>query len=54
MGWADSSGAAFALIIGPRDLEAGEATIKRLADGEQIQCALEAGAVSAALATLRN
>ncbi len=54
MGWADSAGAAFALIIGPRDLESGQATIKRLADGEQIQCALEVEAVSAALATLRN
>ncbi len=54
MGWADSAGAAFALIIGPRDLESGQATIKRLADGEQIQCALEVDAVSAALATLRN
>ncbi len=54
MGWADSAGAAFALIIGPRDLESGQATIKRLADGEQIQCALEVDAVSAALSKLRN
>ncbi|HIF04480.1 MAG TPA: hypothetical protein EYQ80_03505 [Candidatus Poseidoniales archaeon] len=54
MGWADSSGAAFALIVGPRDLEAGEATIKRLSDGEQTQCALDASAISAALETLRG
>jgi len=54
MGWADSAGAAFALIIGPRDLESGQATIKRLSDGEQVQCALEADAVIAALVTLRN
>jgi len=54
MGWADSSGAAFALIVGPRDLEAGEATIKRLSDGEQTQCTLDASAISAALETLRG
>jgi histidyl-tRNA synthetase len=53
MGWADSAGAAFALIVGPRDLEAGEATVKRLSDGEQAQCALNAEAVAEALASLR-
>ena len=53
MGWADSAGAAFALIVGPRDLEAGEATIKRLADGEQAQCALNVEAISEALRRLR-
>ena len=53
MGWADSAGASFALIVGPRDLEAGEATIKRLSDGEQAQCALNAEAISEALAQLR-
>ncbi len=35
MGWADSIGATYALVIGPRDLEQGQATVKRLADGEQ-------------------
>ena len=35
MGWADSAGAAFALIVGPRDLEAGEATVKRMSDGQK-------------------
>jgi len=53
MGWADSAGASFALIVGPRDLEAGEATVKRLSDGEQAQCALNAEAISEALAQLR-
>lgn len=53
MGWADSAGAAYALIIGPRDLEAGAATIKRLADGEQANCALTPEAVAETLARLR-
>ena len=53
MGWADSAGAAFALIVGPRDLEAGEATIKRMSDGQEAQCKLSAGAIAEALASLR-
>ncbi|MAX34211.1 MAG: hypothetical protein CMB23_00815, partial [Euryarchaeota archaeon] len=53
MGWADSAGAAFALIVGPRDLEAGEATVKRMSDGQEAQCTLNAGAVAEALASLR-
>ena len=53
MGWADSAGAAFALIVGPRDLEAGEATIKRMSDGQEAQCKLNAGAIAEALASLR-
>ena len=40
MGWADSIGATYALVIGPRDLEQGKATVKRLADGEQRPVAL--------------
>ena len=40
MGWADSIGATYALVIGPRDLEQGQATVKRLADGEQRPVAL--------------
>ena len=40
MGWADSIGATYALVIGPRDLEQGQATVKRLADGEQLPVAL--------------
>ena len=53
MGWADSAGAAFALIVGPRDLEAGEATVKRMSDGQEAQCTLNAGAIAEALASLR-
>ena len=40
MGWADSIDATYALVIGPRDLEQGQATVKRLADGEQRPVAL--------------
>ena len=40
MGWADSIGATYALVIGPRDLEQGQATVKRLVDGEQLPVAL--------------
>jgi histidyl-tRNA synthetase len=53
MGWADSAGAAFTLIVGPRDLEAGEATVKRMSDGQEAQCKLNAGAIAEALASLR-
>ena len=53
MGWADNAGAAFALIVGPRDLEAGEATVKRMSDGQEAQCALNVEAVAEALASLR-
>ena len=53
MGWADSAGAAFALIIGPRDLESGQATIKRLSDGKQLECKLDAEAVISVLKQLR-
>ncbi len=53
MGWADSAGAAFALIVGPRDLEAGEATVKRMSDGQEAQCLLNANAIAEALASLR-
>jgi histidyl-tRNA synthetase len=53
MGWADSAGAAFALIIGPRDLDAGQVTLKRLSDAEQVECELSAEAIGEALARLR-
>ena len=53
MGWADSAGAAFALIVGPRDLESGEATLKRLDDGKQTICSLNCEAIIAALSEMR-
>jgi histidyl-tRNA synthetase len=40
--WADNIGAKHVIIIGPKDLEAGTCVIKRLADGEQVDAALDA------------
>ena len=40
MGWADIIGSSYALVVGPRDLKQGQATVKRLADGEQLPVAL--------------
>ena len=45
MGWADSIGASYALVVGPRDLEQGQANVKRLADGEQLTVALNAESI---------
>ena len=33
--WADGIGADYVVIIGPKDLESGQASVKRLADGQQ-------------------
>ena len=49
MGWADSIGAGYALVVGPRDLEQGQATVKRLADGEQLPVALDTESILSAL-----
>ena len=49
MGWADSIGAGYALVVGPRDLEQGQATVKRLSDGEQLPVALNTESMLAAL-----
>ena len=38
---ADRSGARFAVIVGDRDLESGEAQIKDLTSGEQVAVALD-------------
>ena len=48
-GWADGIGATHVLVVGPRDLEAGQANLKRLADGEQMPVDLNRDAVLAAL-----
>ena len=45
MGWADSIGASYALVVGPRDLEQGQANVKRLADGERLTVALNAESI---------
>ena len=49
MGWADSIGSSYALVVGPRDLEQGQATVKRLADGEQLPVALTTESILSAL-----
>ena len=49
MGWADSIGAGYALVVGPRDLEQGQATVKRLVDGEQLPVALNTESILSAL-----
>ena len=49
MGWADSIGAGYALVVGPRDLEQGQATVKRLTDGEQLPVALNTESILLAL-----
>ena len=49
MGWADSIGSSHALVVGPRDLEQGQATVKRLADGEQLPVALTTESILSAL-----
>ena len=48
---ADRSGARYALVLGQRDLEAGEVGLKDLATGEQVAVPLD-GAVDAVVATL--
>ena len=49
MGWADSIGASHALVVGPRDLEQGQAIVKRLSDGEQLPVALDSDSILSAL-----
>ncbi|WP_246816375.1 His/Gly/Thr/Pro-type tRNA ligase C-terminal domain-containing protein, partial [Corynebacterium sp. HMSC30G07] len=46
---ADRAGAKFALVLGDRELEAGEVTVKNLADHSQVTVALSAEAVAAAV-----
>lgn len=49
MGWANSIGSSHALVVGPRDLEQGQATVKRLSDGEQLPVELTTEAILSAL-----
>ena len=46
---ADRAGAKFALVLGDRELEVGEVTVKNLADHSQVTVALNAEAVAAAV-----
>ncbi len=51
--WADSAGAGFVLVAGPRDLETGTGSVKRLSDGAEHACDLTVASIATALATLR-
>ena len=54
MKWANSTGAAFTIVVGPRDLETGQAMLKSLKSGEQQAVELSAEALQAALAAMRS
>ena len=49
MGWADSIGADYTLVVGPRDLESGTGMLKSLKTGEQVAVALSSVEISASL-----
>lgn len=49
MGWADSIGATCTLVVGPRDIEAGQGMLKDLSSGDQFAVALNVEAVKEAL-----
>ena len=49
MAWAGGVGAKWVMVVGPRDLESGQVTIKRLSDGEQISCQYDIEAILSAL-----
>jgi histidyl-tRNA synthetase len=52
LAWANGSGARYAMVIGPRDLAAGEVTIKRLSDGQEATCELNAEAISQTISSM--
>jgi histidyl-tRNA synthetase len=54
MKWANSSGAAFTIVVGPKDLENDQAMLKSLVSGEQQAVALNAEALHAAIAAMRS
>ena len=49
MGWADSIGADYTLVVGPRDLESGTGMLKSLKTGEQVAVALSSVGIAASL-----
>jgi histidyl-tRNA synthetase len=49
MGWADSIGADYTFVVGPRDLEAGNGMLKSLSTGEQTAVALDAESIANSL-----
>jgi histidyl-tRNA synthetase len=46
LAWADASGATYVMVVGPRDLESGDVTIKRLSDGAEAKCGINAEEIS--------
>jgi len=54
MRYADKMGAAYSCILGSRELEEGQARIKRMSNGEAAQVALNAQAISALLKGVRQ
>jgi len=53
MKWAHSIGCQFTIVIGPRDLENGQAMVKSLVSGEQQAVELNADALAAAIQAMR-
>ena len=53
MKWANSIGCQFTVVIGPRDLENGQAMVKSLVSGEQQAVGLNADAIAAAIQAMR-
>ena len=49
MGWANSIGADYTFVVGPRDLEAGNGMLKSLSTGEQTAVALDAESIANSL-----
>jgi histidyl-tRNA synthetase len=52
LAWADASGATYVMVLGPRDLESGDVTIKRLSDGVEAKCAINAEAISQTISSM--
>ena len=52
LAWADASGATYVMVVGPRDLESGDVTIKRLSDGVEVKCAINAEAISQTISSM--
>ena len=52
MRWADATGADVALLLGPKDLEAGQVTLKHLESGTQVTAPMELEAVRDAVLDL--
>ncbi|MDP6098581.1 MAG: histidine--tRNA ligase [Candidatus Thalassarchaeaceae archaeon] len=52
MAWANSTGAQFAMVVGPRDIESGQVTIKRLSDGAEANCEMSAEAIGQTISSM--